>query len=127
MNLAAAFGQIATGFSGVLGGPFAVAQAVWPGSPQRDNAGRITAPATPILKTCQAQVCQPTEQMRADADFLQTDMRVIVLAASLDGELDTSADVVIEAGPHAGRWDLQTVTLDSAGIGWTCRGRRGTA
>lgn len=118
------FAGIATSFSDVFGGPFADAQAIWPGVPVVDDGGRITTPATPIAKSCRAQVCAPTEAMRADAEFLQTDMRLVVLSATLEGPLDTSADIVIAAGPHAGRWELQTATLDTAGVAYTCRGRK---
>ena len=118
------FAGIATGFSQQFGGPFVDAQAIFPGVPVTDDGGRIVTPATPITKACKAQVCVPTEDMRADAGFIQKDMRIVVLSATLDGALDTSADVVIAAGPHAGRWDLQSATLDTAGIGWVCRGRK---
>jgi hypothetical protein len=118
------FAGIATSFSDTFGGPFADAQAIWPGVPVKDDGGSIVSPATPIQKPCKAQVCAPTEGMRADAGFLEKDMRIVVLSATLDGALDTSADVVIAAGPHAGRWDLQSALLDTAGIGWVCRGRK---
>jgi hypothetical protein len=118
------FAGIATGFAQQFGGPFADAVAVFPGVPGKDDGGRIVTPATPISRPCKAQVCAPSEAMRADAGFIQTDMRLIVLTATIDVPLDTSADVVISTGPHAGRWDLQSATLDTAGIGWVCHGRK---
>lgn len=118
------FAGIATAFSQQFGAPFADATAIFPGVPTRDDGGRIVTPGTPVTKPCKAQVCAPTEEMRADANFIQKDMRIVVLAATLNGALDTSADVVVASGPHAGRWDLQSATLDTAGIGWVCRGRK---
>ena len=67
------------------------------------------------------------EAMRADAGFIATDMRLLVLAASLDGTLDTTARIEMSAGPYAGTtWTLHSATRDPAGIGWECRGRQVT-
>ncbi len=118
------FSDLAVGFSDAFGAPYVDATAVWKGTPVKDDGGSITEPGTPVTKTCKAQVSAPTEAMRADIGFLQTDMRLHVLSATLDGTLDTQADIVIASGKHAGTWDLQNATLDTAGIGWTCRGRK---
>jgi len=118
------FAGIATGFSQQFGGPLQAATARWPGVPTIDAGGSIETPGVPVVKTCQVQVCAPTETMRADAGFLETDMRLVVLSATLDGALDTKASVVIASGKFAGTWELQSATLDTAGIGWVCRGRK---
>lgn len=117
---AEAFGGLAAMFPTV----FPEAEAVWPGEPVYDDGGSIVSPAKDIVKTCRAQVSAPTEAMRADAGFIQTDMRLIVPLTSLAGKLDTSARVRVLSGPHAGTWELQSVNLDTAACGWTCRGRR---
>lgn len=105
-------------------GVFPEAEAVWPGTPVYDDGGSIVSPAVPIRKPCRAQVCAPTEAMRADAGFMETDMRLIVPTASLSGPLDTQATIEVKSGPHAGRWKPQSVNLDTAACGWTCRGRK---
>jgi hypothetical protein len=124
VSFADAFAGIAAGFAEAFGAPYADATARWPGVPVKDAGGSITAPGTAIVRPCKIQVSEPTEAMRADAGFLQTDMRLHVLSAPLDGALDTAAEVAVLSGPHAGTWALQSVTLDTAGIGYTCRGRK---
>jgi hypothetical protein len=62
-----------------------------------------------------------TTEMRADAGFVQGDIRILLLG--LD-QVDTSAEVEILAGPHAGTWSIESATRDAAGIGWDCRGRK---
>lgn len=119
-----AFAAIALGFSATYGGPFADAVATWPGVPEKDDGGSITQSATPVTMPCKAQVTAPDERMRVDAGFMQTDMRLIVLRVSLGGVLNTKATIEVLTGPHAGTWELQTCGLDTAGIGWSCRGRK---
>jgi hypothetical protein len=124
VSLADAFAGIAAGFAGTIGAPYFDATARWPGVPVKDTGGSITAPGTPVAKPCQAQVSEPTEAMRTELGFVQTDMRLHVLAATLDGVLATQTEVAVLAGPHTGTWVLQSVTRDAAGIGYTCRGRK---
>lgn len=118
------FADLAAGFSAQFGAPFHEASAVWPGTLGYDNGGSIETPAAPIAKPCRVQLSAPTEAMRSDAGFVATDMQLRVLAASLDGALDTEAKIVIPAGVHAGTWELHSASRDTAGIGWACRGRR---
>lgn len=117
------FAGLAQGFSEQFGAPYHGAVARWPGVPVVDDGGSIVTPAAPVQKTCKAQVSAPTQAMRTDADFRQTDMALHVLAASLDGTLDTDAKIVIATGPHAGTWELRSVAKDAAAIGFSCRGR----
>jgi hypothetical protein len=118
------FAELAAGFSEQFGAPFHEATAVWPGTPAYDDGGSIVTPGTPVSDACKVQVSAPTEAMRGDAGFVATDMRLLVLAASLGAVLGTEAKIVIPAGIHAGSWELHSVTRDPAGIGWNCRGRR---
>lgn len=118
------FSKLATGFSQTYGGPFKDATATWPGTPVKDDGGSITTPGTPVSKACKAQVSAADERMRADPDFIEKDVVVYVLAGSLDGALDTDATVVVASGPHAGTYRVMSAQLDSAGIGWRCRGRK---
>ena len=66
----------------------------------------------------------PTTAMRAEEGFRETDMRLLVLAAPFDGTLDGDATVVVASGLHAGSWSIESITRDSAGLGWVCRGRK---
>ena len=55
---------------------------------------------------------------------METDARIIVLAASLAATLDTRARITVASGANAGTWELLSVTRDPAGIGYEARGRR---
>lgn len=124
MDLAAAFGEIALGFSSLMGGPYVDAEAVWPGVAVKDAGGSIVTPGTPVRKLCQAQFDRATQDMRAAPDFLETDVRVLVLASTLDRVLDTEARIAVAVGPHAGSWALLSCTSDPAALGYVCRGRK---
>lgn len=118
------FANLATGFAAQFGGPFQEVSARWPGTATYDNGGSITAAGTPITRTCKAQFDMPTEAMRADPGFLERDMRLIVLAATLECTLDSAANIVVASGPHAGTWSLETCQGDPVSIGYECRARR---
>lgn len=118
------FAGIARDFSSQFGGPFHDATAKWPGVPVKDDGGSITTPAAPVTSTCKVQVSQPDAAMRGDAGFVQTDMRLYVLAATLTGSIDTTTTITLASGPHAGTWEVQAAQKDTAGIGWACRGRK---
>ena len=118
------FANLATGFAAQFGAPFEDATATWPGSATFDTGGSITAAGTPASHTCKAQFDAPTQAMRAAEGFMETDARIIVLAASLAATLDTRARIVVASGANAGTWELLSVVRDPAGIGYECRGRR---
>lgn len=124
MDLASSFGEIALGFSGALGGPYIAAEAVWPGVAIKDTGGSIVTPGVPIRKPCRAQFDRATQDMRAAPGFLETDLRILVLSATLDGLLDTKARIVVADGQYAGSWALLSCVRDPGGIGYVCRGRR---
>lgn len=121
MAFDALFAGLAAAFSETFGGPYADAVATWPGSPTLDSGGSITAAADKIEVDCKAQVDAPTAAMRGEADFVATDVRLLVLG--LDG-LDTSATITIASGKHTGTWALLTVTGDPVGVGYECRARK---
>ncbi len=123
MSIAQAFASIAQGFSAVGLGAFYDAKAKWPGTPTTDVGGSITAPGTPVEKSCSVQVDYVTESMRLADNFTEKDMRLLVLAATLDGDLDTGASIEVLAGPHAGLWSLASCDRDPCGVYWECRGR----
>lgn len=120
----AIFANLATGFASACGGPFFAAVARWQGTPVTDDGGSIITPATPVDKTCIVQIDAATQAMRAAEGFVETDVRIIVLAGLLDGVLDEAAVIVVADGQYAGTWALLSVVRDPAGIGYECRARR---
>jgi hypothetical protein len=124
MSLETIFAGLATGFAEQFGAPYIEATAVWPGEAIKDAGGSITTPANPVTKACRAQFDAATQAMRASEGFLETDVRILVLAASIDGALDSNARIIVATGPNAGTWSLLTCQRDPAGIGYECRGRR---
>jgi hypothetical protein len=123
MDVAGAFAQIMVAASGALGAGFWPAVARWPGTPVMEN-GSIVTPGTPINLDCMAQVDVVTEAMRGEASYTDGDVRILVLADTLSGNLDTGAKIEIAAGPHAGTWMIASCQRDPAAIYWDCRGRR---
>src|SRR6185312_15894234 len=81
------FANLATGFAYTFGAPFIDATAVWPGTPVKDAGGSITSPGTPVSLSCKVQFDDASLAMRSAPDFLQTDVRILVLSASLDAPL----------------------------------------
>lgn len=125
MTIAAAFADIAAGFSAAGIGAFHDATATWPGTPTLDSGGSIATPGTPVEKACSVQVDAATEAMRADDGFVDGDVRLLVLADSLDGDMDTEATIEIEGGPFEGTsWMVASAVRDPCGVYWECRGRR---
>lgn len=124
MTIAAAFAGIAAGFSAAGLGAYHDATAKWPGEPILDAGGSIDTPGDPVEKSCSAQVDDVTEGMRADEGFRDTDVRILVLCATLDGDLDTNAKLTVSDGPGAGTWSLQSCRRDPCGVYWEARGRR---
>ena len=118
------FASLATGFAASFGGPFEDATVKWPGTATYDTGGSITAAGTPVTYDCKVQFDAVTQAMRSDVGFLETDMRLLVLAASLEVPLDTLAKIIVASGPNAGTWELHSASLDPARVGWECRGRR---
>ena len=123
MSLARAFANRASAVGGATGAPFVDAVAVWAGEPETDNGGSIIVPGTPVSYACKAQFDAPTQQMRAAEGFKQTDVRILVLAASLAVQIDTRARILVGDGANAGTWTLLSCQRDPAGIGFECRGR----
>ena len=118
------FANLATGFAAQFGAPFQEVSAQWPGTAVYDTGGSIVTPGTPEEWPCQAQFDTPTESMRRDPGFLERDMRLLVLTATLERTLTTEAQIVVASGEHAGTWSIETCQGDPAGIGWECRCRK---
>ena len=124
MMFADAFAGIAAGFSQAFDGPFHPAVARWSGTPVYDDGGSIIVPGVPIARDCLCQVDVVTDAMRGDVGFVAGDVRLLVLAASLEGALDTDATVQVSAGPGQGVYSIQAVARDPVGVAWDARGRR---
>lgn len=123
MSIADAFANIAVAFSQVGLGPYQAAIAHWPGTPVYDDGGSISEPGLPIELECMAQVDAATQAMRAEVGYVGTDVALLVLCSTLDGQLDTDATVEVTAGPNAGTYSVQSVSKDPMGSHWLCRGR----
>ena len=124
MSLADAFAGIAVAFSRAGLGAFFDAEARWTGVPVTDDGGSIVSPGVPVAFPCSAQVDIVTEAMRSETGFRDKDVRLIVLAAGIGRALDTDAVIDVQAGPSAGRYSVQSVSLDPIGSHYDCRGRR---
>jgi hypothetical protein len=118
------FANLATGFAEQFGAPYIEATATWPGEATFDAGGSILSSGAPVSKACHCQFDAATQAMRQAEGFTETDVRVLVLAASLDGRLDNEARIVVASGEYAGTWALLSCVRDPAGIGYECRGRR---
>jgi len=125
MDLAAAFGEIGLAFSGVLGGPYHDARTIEQVAPVYDDGGSITAPGGVVHRTCSVQIDSATDAMRTAPDFAQTDVRFIILASTLDGDLNTEARIQVLEGPFADTWSVDMLERDPVAAGWVGRGRRG--
>lgn len=123
MSIAEAFAGIAVAFSAAGLGPYHSSVARWPGVPVYDDGGSILTPGTPIAKACMCQVDAATEKMRAEVGYVDKDVALLVLVATIDRELDTDATVEVTAGPNAGSYSVQSASKDSMGSHWLCRGR----
>lgn len=119
---AAAFAQLAAGFSGD-NGPYFPAVVYTETPPVIDAGGSIVTPGTPVERGCMAQVDAVTDAMRQADGFTQKDVRLLILAATLTGSLDTTARIEVTAGPNAGVYSVQSVARDPVGVGWDCRAR----
>lgn len=125
MDLAAAFAEIATTFSGESGAPFHSADVLTVSAPVLDTGGDIVTPGTLTRRPCMAQADYAGEAMRGEQGFADQDRRILILSSSLEGTITTDDRIEIKAGPFAGTWSIQSVSRDPANIGWEMRGRRG--
>jgi len=122
--LAEAFAQIGMAFSAALGGPFFAAAVINQADTVYDDGGSIISTGDTVSRACQAQIDSATEAMRGAEGFVDTDVRFIVLAATLTGSLGTDAIVEVLAGPHAGLWSVSSIERDPVAAGWVGVGRR---
>lgn len=125
MDLAAAIADIGLGFSALMGGPYHDARTIEQTAAVYDDGGSIISPGGVAHRTCAVQVDTATQAMRSAPDFVQTDVRFIVLTATLDGVLGTEARIEVLEGPHAGIWTVSSLERDPVAAGWVGTGRKG--
>lgn len=123
VDLASAFAQIAGAVSAAVGGPYHDARVISQADVAEDDGGSIVAAGDPAERACSAQVDSATDQMRREAGFVEEDRRILVLAASIEGEITTSDTIELIAGPFAGEWSIQRVARDPAALGFELRAR----
>jgi len=112
---------IARGFSGMVGGGWWAASHLVETAATYDSGGSITSPGTVSASECLAQVDVATQAMRLDADFQETDVRLLVMGPAV---LRINDRVEMAAGPNNGTvYALRSAVRDPAGVGWECRGR----
>lgn len=118
MDLAAVFASAAA-----MSGVFLPCVAQWAGVPVLDAGGSILSPGVANSTPCRAQFDRVTQAMRLDADFIESDVRILILSDNLAQPINHAARIIAATGPYAGTWSLRSVELDPAGIGYECRGR----
>ena len=124
MDLAAAFGEIGLGFSSLFGGPYWPAQIITQGAIEYDDGGSIIpGSGAPTLRGCSVQIDTATQAMREAEGFVDTDVRFIILAATLEGSIGTDERVEVLSGPFAGIWSVSALERDPVAAGWVGRGR----
>jgi hypothetical protein len=77
-------------------------------------------------RACKAMVDAATERMVGTEGYTATDRAIYILAATLEGDVNTDCEIVMDAGPHAGgRFKLASpIERDPGAAYWLCRGIR---
>lgn len=80
-------------------------------------------------RDCRAAVDGATERMVGTEGYTDTDRAIYILASSLEGDVNTDAEIEVLEGPYAGTIFkvASPVDRDPAGAYWLCRGMRGKA
>lgn len=85
--------------------------------------GHGTMQITETVRPCRARVDSATERMRSADGFTETDRAISVLASSLDGTIDTDAELEVLEGDYAGkRFGIASVDRPPGGSYFLCRG-----
>lgn len=125
MKLADTFAEIGLAFSTAFGGPFHPARTLEQVAPVFDDGGSIVTPGTVAHRNCSVQIDVANTDMRQADGFIQTDVRFIVLASTLEGSLNTAARIEVLDGPFVGVWMVSNLVRDPVSAGWVGTGRRG--
>jgi hypothetical protein len=125
INLPAAFAGIANRVSAAFGGPYFDGLIIMPGNGGGIDDDGVFQPGSPGGKVpCRVQVVDADEVMRESEGFADGDALMLILSDGLGIDLTTDMKVKITAGPRAGTWMISDTGRDSAGIGWSAKGRR---
>jgi hypothetical protein len=111
-------------FGAALAGIYEDAVLYRRGAATDDGTGSISVGGdTP--HPCKAQVDSATQGMRAAKDFVETDMRVLVLTNSCGARPAVEDTIDVISGRWAGTtWRIMSRGLDPAGAAWEMRGRQ---
>ena len=112
-------GGIAAAFSAALSGLYLPATLHRPGEYATDGEGNVL-PAVGADVACRAQVDAASYAMRQSEGYSEGDVRIIVLAAGLDGPVTTDCQITVSDT----RWMIGSAEMDAASSHWICRGRR---
>lgn len=123
-DIASMFSDIAVGISQAFGGPFVAGQIISNGALEYDDGGSIVpGSGQPSVRDCMLQVDAVTEGMRTTAGYTEKDQRILVLASTLTGAIDTDHRVNVIDGPFAGIWMIDMVGRDPCAVYHELRGR----
>jgi hypothetical protein len=131
LSLPSAFLSIANKVSSVMGAPFFDGVIITQTPAVIDDGGSIVTPGGVDRAPCRVQIDSVDEAYRKAAGWADTDFTFIIVAASIGvGDLtgiapvfNTDAEVQIPSGPRAGQWQVSSLTMDPASIGWAGKGR----
>lgn len=123
MSIPAIFANIALSVSSAFGGPFHDAEVTDQAEAVTDDGGSIIDPGEPVVRSCSAQVDACTEAMRSAEGYTEKDVRIIVLAATLEGGITTDSEIEMLEGDTLGRFSVQSVDHDTMGAYWELRAR----
>jgi len=108
-------------FGSLLGGTYLPATVAGVAS-ETMVAGKLQRTAAEP-RTCRVQVDSATERMRSAEGFTEMDRAIYVLSASLEGDLDTGAEITVLDGAYAGvAFRVASVDRDPVAAYWLCRG-----
>jgi hypothetical protein len=94
-----------------------------PAEDQDDGTGTITH-GEPTPYGCDVQIEAATLTMRGAEDFVATDVRVLILTATVAVTPPIGAVLAVTSGRHAGeRYRLLSRDVDPGSAAWDMRGR----
>jgi hypothetical protein len=114
------FADLARDISAEFGGPFFTGTVTTQAEVEYDAGGDVIPGSGGTLdRSCDVQIDVADYAMRQSEGYVEGQMRCIILAATLDGALDTDAAVTVDAGPHAGKtWQVSGIGRDTLGTQW---------
>jgi hypothetical protein len=125
MNLPARFAGIAQAVGNKVGAPYYAAQILQQATPGYYDDDEVWVPGTAgNPASCRVQILDASEYMKANEGFADGEARFVILRAGLTIVPTTDDRVEVLDGPRRGLWLVSALSLDSAGIGWTGKGRR---